>query len=483
MKLLAIDIGASSGRAILGELDGGKLSMREVHRFKNGMIDKDGHKYWNIDALRLELLACLRSADDDVDAIGIDTWGVDYGYVGKDGEVMGLPFAYRDDRNVPMVGEVHDIVGKDWLTNLNGLQVMQFNTVYQVAEDVKSRPEVLAGAERLQMMPELLGYLLTGAFSAEYSIASTTGLIDAKTRTWSDELMEKLSIPRRLFTDISAPGEFQADLRPGVAEATGCRGRLIAVAGHDTASAVAATPLEGPGAMYVSSGTWSLAGVELDEPCLTDAARAANFTNEGGVNNKIRFLKNVMGLWLVQELQRNWAEAGNELGFGEICEEAAKAPAFTAIVDPNNQRFIAPDNMEEAIQAECRRTGQPAPEGVGPLARCVFESLALAYRQCRETLQSVTGQSLDRLHIVGGGVQNKLLCQMAADACGVPVYAGPVEATAIGNLLVQAISLGALADLHAAREVVKATFPLDEYAPKDPDAWQEAWERFQKLPA
>ena len=481
MKLLAIDIGASSGRAILGELDGGKLSMREVHRFKNGMIDKDGHKYWDIDALRSEMLACLTNADDDVDAIGIDTWGVDYGYVDKNGDVMGMPFAYRDERNAPMIDEVHEIVGKDWLTNLNGLQVMQFNTVYQVAEDVKSRPERLAEAERLQMMPELLGYLLTGKFSAEYSIASTTGLIDAKTRTWSDELLAKLNVPRRLFTDISAPGKFQADLLPEVVEATGCRGKLIAIAGHDTASAVAATPLDGPGAMYVSSGTWSLAGVELDEPRLTDAARAANFTNEGGVDNKIRFLKNVMGLWLVQELQRNWAEAGNELSFAEICEEAANAPAFAAIVDPNNQRFIAPANMEEEIQAECERTGQPVPEGVGPLARCVFESLALAYRQCREVLQSVTGQPLDRLHIVGGGVQNKLLCQMSADACGVPVYAGPIEATAIGNLLVQAISLGAVADLHAAREVVKATFPLDEYAPENSDAWQEAWERFQKL--
>ena len=483
MKLLAIDVGASSGRAIQGGLDGGKLSMKEVHRFKNAMIEVDGHKHWDIHALRAEMLACLTNADDDVEAIGIDTWGVDYGYVGKDGEVMGLPFAYRDDRNIPMIDEVHNAVGGDWLFGVNGLQVMPFNTVYQVAEDVKSRPEVLAEAERLQLMPELLGCLLTGQFVGEYSIASTSGLLDARTRTWSDELLKKLNIPRRLFTDISAPGEFQADLRPDVAEATGCKGKLIAVACHDTASAVAATPMSGPGAMYISSGTWSLAGVELDEPCISDAARAADFTNEGGVNNKIRFLKNVMGLWLVQELQRLWAEGGNDLGFGDICDEAAAAPAFGPIVDPNNQRFMAPQNMEREIQEECVRTGQPAPEGVGPLARCVFESLALAYRDCLESTRRITGQAIDRVHLVGGGTQNKLLNQMAASACGLPVHVGPVEATAIGNLLVQAISLGALADVHAAREVVKATFPLDEYTPEDPGAWQAAWERFQKLPA
>ncbi|MFH1732745.1 MAG: rhamnulokinase family protein [Planctomycetota bacterium] len=483
MKLLAIDVGASSGRAIQAELDGGRLSMKEVHRFKNGMIEVDGHKHWDIDALRGELIAALTKADDDVVSLGIDTWGVDYGYV-KDGEPMGLPFAYRDDRTQPMVDAVHHAVGKDWLFSVNGLQVMPFNTIYQVADDVMSRPEVMAEAGRMQLMPDLLGCLLTGEYSAEYSIASTSGLIDARTRDWSDELLDKLDAPRHLFGEISMPGGFSAPLKKEIADATGSGAKLVLAAGHDTADAVAATPMDDSSrAMYISSGTWSLAGVELDEPCITDAARDANFTNEGGVDNKIRFLKNVMGLWLVQELQRIWAEGGDELGFGEICGEAKKAPAFVSLVNPQNQRFMAPKNMEKEIQAECKRTGQPVPEGVGPLARCVFESLALAYRQCRETIQQVTGRKLGCVHIVGGGVQNKLLCQMSADACGVPVYAGPVEATAIGNLLVQAISLGAIADLHAAREVVKATFPLDEYAPQDQGAWQAAWERFQKLPA
>ena len=483
MKLLAIDCGASSGRGILGELAGDKLSLKEVHRFKNEMLDKDGRKHWDIGRLHKETLAALQKAGPEAESVGIDTWGVDYGYVDKAGHVMGLPFAYRDARTGPMVDYVHSVVGQDKLYGINGLQVMPFNTIYQMADDVKSRPETMREAERMQFIPDLLGYLLTGQFTAEYSIASTSGLIDARTRKWSDELLDRLKIPRHLFTEISQPGGFQAALRPEVAKQTGSKAVLTLAAGHDTASAVAATPLESKNAMYISSGTWSLVGMELDQPVLDRRAQEATFTNEGGVNNTIRFLKNVMGLWLIQELQRIWAGRGTELGFGEICDEAKKAPAFAAVVDPNKQRFFAPKDMQQEFEEECRRTGQPVPKGVGPLARCVFESLALAYRQCRETLERVTGRKIDRVHVVGGGVQNTLLCQMTADACGVPVHAGPVEATAIGNILVQAIGRGAVKDLAHARRIVKAAFPLDTYAPQDQSAWAKAWERYQKLPA
>ncbi len=483
MKMLAIDVGASSGRAILGELDGGRLSLKEIHRFKNEMVDKDGHKHWDIHRLHGEALASLKKAGPEAESVGIDTWGVDYGYVDKKGQVMGLPFAYRDSRTEPMVEYVHSIIGQDRLFAINGLQVMPFNTIYQLADDVKSRPEVMAGAARMQFIPDLLGYLLTGEFTAEYSIASTSGLLDARARSWSDDLITKLKMPRHLFSKVSAPGKFSAPLRVDAAKSTGSHAKLILCAEHDTASAVAAAPLEGKDAMYVSSGTWSLVGMELDQPILDERARQASFTNEGGVNNTIRFLKNVMGLWLVQELQRIWASRGNELGFGEIAAEAAKAPAFAALVNPQNHRFFAPKDMQHEIEEECRRTGQKAPQGVGPLARCVFESLAMAYRQCLETLQGVTGRKIGRVHVVGGGVQNKLLCKMTADACGVPVHAGPIEATAIGNLLMQAMSLGAVTDLKHMRRIVKATFPLDVYEPQDQAGWRKAWERFRNLPA
>ncbi len=478
MKLLAIDLGASSGRAILGELNGKKLSLTEVHRFANEMIERGGHKHWDVHRLRREMLTALRKTGPGVESVGIDTWGVDYGYV-KGGEVIGLPFAYRDGRTQAVIGAVHDrFGGHEGLYRINGLQFLPFNTIYQMAEDAASRPEVFA-ADRMLMMPELLGFFLTGKFAAEYSIASTSGLLDARTRTWSDELRDALRLPRRLFSPVSQPGGFRADLLPE----TGLRAKLILPGCHDTASAVAATPMTGDDAMYISSGTWSLAGVELDEPVLTDAARRVNFTNEGGVGGKIRFLKNVMGLWLVQELQRLWAAEGRRLGFGEICAEAEKAPPFRSLINPNLPRFLAPKDMRAEIQEECRRTGQPVPEGVGPLARCVFEGLALAYRECLDQVQALTGRTIRRVHIVGGGVQNRLLCRMTADACGVPVAAGPVEATALGNLLVQAIALGAVGDIEAARGIVRSAFPLDEYTPGDRSEWESALARWRALPA
>jgi rhamnulokinase len=477
MKLLAMDLGASSGRAMQGDLRGEALSLSEVHRFTNEPIEKDGHKHWDLDRLHRELLTALNHADPDVESVGIDTWGVDYGYVGPDGEVIGLPFAYRDERTVPRVDAVHERIPFDRLYAITGIQFMRINTVYQVADDAANRPDVLDAAERLLMMPELLSYLLTGEYAAEYSIASTSALLDARARAWSDEVLDAVGVPRRLFCGVSPPGAFRAELRPEL----GRRAALICPGCHDTASAVAACPLQGPDAMYISSGTWSLVGMELPEPILTDAARNANFTNEGGVAGTVRFLKNVMGLWIIQACRRRWAEAGTELGFGDICDRAEAAPPFAALIDPNAERFLAPQDMVAEVGAECERTGQPAPEGVGSTARCVFESLALAYRECLETLRELTGRRIDRIHVVGGGVQNALLCQMTANACGVPVSAGPVEATAVGNLLVQALALGAVADLPAARAIVRRTFPVEEYSPEDPAAWAAARERYRAL--
>lgn len=483
MKLLAMDIGASGGRAIMGELGGGRLTLSEIHRFRNETVERHGHRHWDVERLRSELLAALRKAGPEPESVGIDTWGVDYGYVGREGEVMEPPFAYRDTRTTAVIDDVHRVIPRQQLYEITGLQFLPFNTIYQMAEDVRSRPDVLAEADRMLMMPELLSYLLTGRYAAEYTIASTSGLLDARTRTWSEELLEAVGLPPRLFTEVSAPGAHRAEIRADIAAETGCRAVVICPACHDTASAVAATPLEGAGDMYISSGTWSLAGMEVDEPIVTEGARAANFTNEGGVGGKIRFLKNVMGLWLVQELQRVWAVRGGQVGFSEIVEAARAAGPFGALVNPNLRRFLAPADMEAEIGSECRRTGQAAPEGVGPLARCVFESLAFAYRESLEQLQELTGRRVGRVHIVGGGVQNKLLCQMTADACGVRVCAGPVEATAIGNVLVQAIALGAVAELGEARRIVSATFAPEEYVPQDTAAWEAGWERYRALGA
>jgi rhamnulokinase len=480
MKLLAIDIGASSGRGIVGELNGEKLTLSEVHRFENHPVDIDGHKHWDLARLRGELLACLSQAPDAV-SVGIDTWGVDYGYIGPDGEPIGTPFAYRDDRTIPMVDAVHGRIPFKRLYEITGIQFMRLNTIYQLADDVAHRSDLLERAERMLFMPDLLSYLLTGSPVTEYSIASTSELLDCRARDWSSEILEVLGYPRSLLGEVTPPGAHRAALRPDVAAQTGCHATVISPGGHDTASAVVAAPLAGDDAMYISSGTWSLAGMELDEPILTPEAREANFTNEGGVGGRIRFLKNVMGLWLIQELQRLWAAEENALTFAEICEEAEKAPAFVSLFDANHESLLAPEDMRSAIQALCRTTGEPVPEGVGPLARSVFESLALAYRQCLEQIQRLTGRVVDRIHVVGGGVQNKLLCRMTADACGVPVYGGPVEATAIGNLLVQAIALDAVPDIASARQIVRANFPLEEYAPQDQAAWGRAWERLKAV--
>ncbi|MFO7898794.1 MAG: rhamnulokinase family protein [Planctomycetota bacterium] len=483
MKLLAIDVGASSGRAMLGDLHDGTLTLTDLHRFDNAPVEKDGHKHWGVTELGSQVYIALTKAGADVRSVGIDTWGVDYGYLGKVGQLVALPFAYRDERTQGVPERVHRTVPFERIYEITGIQYMPINTIYQMADDAASRPEVLRRADRMLMMPELLSHLLTGEYAAEYSIASTSALVDARARTWSDELIAELGLPRRLFGDLSRPGEFRAPVQPEVRRQTRCRADVILPGCHDTASAVAATPLPDSGAMYISSGTWSLAGMELEAPLINERARENNFTNEGGVAGTIRLLKNVMGLWLVQELRRLWAEDGDRLSFAEICDRAEQATPFAALIDPNRERFLAPDDMRAEIRDECARTGQPAPDGVGPLARTVFESLALAYRECLDQLRELTGEEIDRVHVVGGGVQNELLCQMTANACGVPVYAGPVEATAIGNLLVQAIALGELADLAAARQIVRTAFPPREYAPQETDAWLAARERYTALPS
>lgn len=481
MKLLAIDIGASGGRALLGDFSGEKIELRELYRFPNGMIDIGGHKHWKILQLLDEVKQCLRAAGPDIQAVGIDTWGVDYGYIAPDGDLMGMPFAYRDSRIGRGVSAVHEKIPPETLFKLNGLQFLPFNTLYQVAEDIVSRPWIVEKADKLLMMPELLGYFLTGERISEYTIASTSGMVDAASRDWSEKILSDIGFPKERLAGIVGPGEKRIPISADVKRETGTRADFVFTACHDTGSAVAAVPIENADCAYISSGTWSIVGAELDEPILTDEAFANNFTNEGGAGGKIRFLKNVSGLWIVQELQRIWARDGAAMNYERICAEAEKAPPFKSFIDADQECFLAPENMQAAIDSYCRNTGQAVPAGIGATARMVFESLALKYRRVIRLLEIVAGRSIKRIHIVGGGSKNSLLCRMTADACNLPVYAGPSEAAALGNLLVTAVSCGLIENIAEARRLVRRSFSPVEYLPCDAARWDEAAAKFEKL--
>ncbi|HOX08050.1 MAG TPA: rhamnulokinase family protein [Planctomycetota bacterium] len=482
-KLLAIDLGASGGKAVLGEFTGGKLETRELRRFPNGMVDVHGRKHWPVLRLLEEVKECLRAAPPELASAAVDTWGVDYGYVGADGDLLGVPFAYRDGRNAPAAERVHRRLPSERLYAVNGLQFMPFNTVYQVADDLESRPWLVEKADRLLLMPDLLGFLLTRRAVAEYTIASTTGLLDARSRQWSPEILAAIGFPAAKLAPLAAPGETRAALTAEVARETGSRAEIVFPAGHDTGSAVAAVPASGDDWAFLSSGTWFLVGAEVPSPILSAEARARNFTNEGGVAGTIRFLKNVTGLWILEELRRGWGRSGQELDWTTIALEATRGKPLAALINPDDPAFTAPADMAAAVHEFCRRTGQTPPEGVGPTARCVFESLALACRRTLGILGSLTGKRIRKLHVVGGGCRNELLCRMLADACRLPVYAGPAEATAAGNLLVQAMSLGLVGSLAEGRKLVAASAQMREYLPSadGAGAWDAAAGRFERL--
>jgi rhamnulokinase len=478
VKLLAIDIGASGGKAVLGEPAGDRLEIREIRRFTNGFVDINGHKHWNILSLLDEVKACLLAVPD-ADSVGIDTWGVDYGYVDSDGDILGLPFAYRDARTESAVGIVHAAIPFEKLYELTGIQHLPFNTIYQIADDLVSRPWLVENADKLLMIPELLGCLLTGEKFGEYTNASTSGLLDVNERTWSKEILDAIGFPIDHLPKLIHPGKIP--LSEQIAKETGSHASFCYVACHDTASAVAGIPVEtAPGNWaYISSGTWSLVGMELDHPIVSNVAREANFTNEGGVGGKIRFLKNVTGLWILEELRREWQLKGERVDFDTIIAAAEKAPTFRSIINPDHVSFVAPDNMRDVIREYCRESGQTIPDGIGPLSRCVFESLAMAYNRKIEKLSEITGLIIDRIHVIGGGSRNQLLCQMTADACGIPVIAGPVEAASIGNILVQAISNGLIDDIGEGRRLIKSVVELKSYEPMNHNLWEKVEKKGQ----
>jgi rhamnulokinase len=485
-KLFAFDLGAESGRGILGLFHGGKLELEVVHRFPNGPVRTLETMHWDVLRLYGEMVNALRLCAGKVggiDSVGIDTWGVDFALLGRDGTLLGNPRHYRDPHTEGVMEAAFARVNKAEIFRQTGLQFMRFNTLFQLLALQRDGSPLLDAAKHLLFIPDLFHYWFTGMKVNELTDASTSQMLDPATCTWAYPLVQSFGLLTGLLGSIVKPGTVLGPLRTSVATETGLVPMpVIAVATHDTASAVAAVPASADeNWAYISSGTWSLMGVELSSPRIGDPALAANFTNEIGFGGTVRFLKNIMGLWLVQECRRAWERAGQVYSYDELMRLASEAPGFGPIVDPDHASFILPTSMPQALADYCRRTGQPAPEGVGPTIRCALESLALRYRWAAEKLEELTGRKLEAIHIVGGGCQNELLCQLAADACGRLVLAGPVEATAIGNIVVQAIGLGLLGSLAEGRELVQRSFEVKRYEPRQSPLWEEAYGRFRGL--
>jgi len=480
--IAAVDLGASSGRVMLGRVSARQLDLTEVNRFPNGPVRLHDTLLWDILSLYSGILDGLRAAGREagrIDSVGIDSWAVDYGLLDASGALLGNPVHYRDVRTDGVMEQVLTKLDPGELYEVTGLQLLPFNTIYQLVA-AASTPQ-LEAARRLLLVPDLLGYWLTGAQVAEVTNASTTQLLDVRSRTWATGLMERVGINPSLFAPLVEPGACVGQLLPHVLEETGLAGPVpvTAVGSHDTASAVVGVPATGERFAYVSCGTWSLVGVELDSPVLSRASREANFTNELGVDGTVRYLRNVMGLWLLQESLRMWNAAGLPHDLITLLDEAARIPAFTAVIDPDDPAFLPPGDMPARIAEACRRTGQTPPQSQAETVRCILDSLALAYRRVVRQAQQLSGREVDVVHMVGGGSRNALLCQLTADACGLPVVAGPVEAAALGNILVQARALGAVSgDLAALRDLLARTQELTRYEPKgDPAAWEAAERR------
>lgn len=483
-NLLAFDLGASNGRAILGQLENGKLTMKELHRFENNYIEMNGVFYWDLpylyNQLKLGLLAFKQENVGDLDCFGIDTWGVDYGLLDKNGHLLSNPRAYRFSVDEDFE-EAWKLVDFPTLFARTGIANQNFNTVYQLYRRKREGDVALENAKTMLFMPDLLGYFLTGEMKSEYTEVTTSMLYNPTTRDWDWETIRTLGLPEHIFTEIDCAGSLRGHLRPELAKELGLNEASFAAVGtHDTASAVAAIPGSGSFA-FCSSGTWSLFGVETDEPILREDVRAANFSNEGTIQGGFRPLRNIMGLWLIQECRRDWIKAGHTYGWNEIVEEAKKAEPFRSVIDPDYGEFFAGGQMVEKIQHFCRESAQPVPETVGQIARCIYESLALKYRWALEKLEGIKGARIDQLNIVGGGIQNRLLNQFVADALDRPVVTGPIEGAAIGNLLTQAIALGELKDVSELRDVVRRSEPVETYTPNHTAQWEDAYQRMLSL--
>ncbi len=480
-NFLAFDLGASNGRAILGRFDGEKITLTELHRFENNFIEMNGVYYWDTpnlyNQLKQGLLKFVQGGYGQLDAFGIDTWGVDFGLLDKNGQLAGLPRSYRLGTQAD-IDAVTAVIPAQTLYSRSGIDTtLTFNTLYQLYRRKREGDPALDIADTLLLTPDLLGYFLTGAKGTEYTIATTTQLYNPTTRDWDWETIDTLGLPRHIFTKIDKTGTVRGHLRPEVCEEIGINpAPFVAVGSHDTASAVAAIPGTGSFA-FCSSGTWSLFGAEMDKPDLSPEAAAAGFSNEGTVQGSFRPLNTIIGMWIIQECRRDWLKSGLEISWDGVVQEARKAEPLRSIINPDSPEFYAGGNMEKKIRDFCRKTGQPVPQTVGQVARCVYESLALKYRHALEGLEKMKGQRIDSLNIVGGPINNRFLNQLIADSLDRQVVTGPVEGAAIGNLLTQAMALGHIRDIEHLRQVVRSSQAVEVWEPHHTDAWEQAYSK------
>ena len=482
-RYIAVDLGASSGRVMLGGLENGQICLEEIHRFKNGPTEGDGSLRWDFAKLfgdiKEGLKKAIKKADGQIESIGVDSWGVDFGLIDSDGKLLENPYHYRDSRTDGMMEKAFGRMSKEDIYKNTGIQFMQLNTIFQLLSLKLNRLELLEKADTLIFMADLVSYHLCGEAYGEYTLASTSQLMNMTAGQWSKDIFDKLSLPTDLMPKVVAPGTVVGQLTADIAAELGCEPiPIIAIGSHDTASAVAAVPAEEKtNWAYLSSGTWSLMGLEVPDAIIDDKTFKYEFTNEGGVAGTVRLLKNIMGLWLVQECRRVWNEQGEDLSFSEMVELAKNAKPFTGVINPNDSRFLGPCDMPAKINEYLAETGQQSVHDKGQIIRMILESLAFNYRWVLEKLQDISGKQIEVLHVVGGGIQNNLLCQFAASALGKKVVAGPVEATAMGNIMMQAIATGRVESVSQGRDVVKDSIELEKYQPIDSDLWAVKYQK------
>lgn len=480
----AVDLGATSGRTILGIVKDGALELQEINRFPNHIIEANGHFYWDIYALYKAIVDGLKIVADkkiEISSIGIDTWGVDFVFVGEDKEILRAAYSYRDPHTTGAPEEFFKKISRERVYELTGIQIMNFNSLFQLSTIKKNNSSVLPITDKILFMPDALSYLLTGEMVTEYTIASTSQMLNPRTKQLEPELLKELGLTPDKFGRIVYPGTLIGTLSEAVKKQTGLGDiPVIAVAGHDTASAVAAVPSKDEKFAYLSSGTWSLMGIEVKEPIISKESFKLNFTNEGGVDGTIRFLKNICGMWLLEQCRKEWTR-DYDYSYAELIEAALAAPSFVSLINPDASCFANPASMIQAIKDYCAETQQKVPSTAGEITRCIFESLALRYKQVFESLQQVAPFPIDKLHVIGGGSQNTLLNIFTANALAIPVVAGPSEATAIGNIMLQAKAAGMVPDIQQMREMIYNSVSVKTYDPADKDLWEEGYKRYLKV--
>jgi rhamnulokinase len=482
---LAFDFGASSGKGIIGKLDNDKIHLEEIHRFSNQMTSLHGSFYWDVFRLYDEIKAALNSCKQKKimpESIGVDTWGVDYALLDEQGNFLGIPYAYRDHRTDTAMDDVFKRIPKAKLYELTGIQFMQFNTVFQLYAAVRDKLPILGLASDLLFMPDIFNYMLSGIKKTDFSFATTSQLYNPATGKWEEKIFDAIGVSPDIMQEIIEPGTIIGPLESRMADEFGMTGvDITAVASHDTGSAIASIPAEDEHFAYISSGTWSLMGIESEHPIINETSARLNFTNEGGVGHSFRVLKNIMGLWLIQECKRIWDSKQQEYSFADLVKLAEQSTPFKSLVDPMDNRFLNPESMPETIAGFCKETGQPVPQTTGEFARTVFESLAFAYRKTIDGIKEISDKPIKRIHIIGGGSQNELLCQFTANVTGLPVIAGPAEGTALGNIMVQALAKGYVKSLNEMRQIIRNSFHFKTFEPQDQDLWEDQFSRFLKI--